>query len=47
MKKETITLWHPECPGTKVTIQRNWFQKLIYPKEFATLSEVICLYKKR
>jgi hypothetical protein len=35
----TLTLWHPECPGTKVTVKRNWLQRLIYPKDFASIFE--------
>lgn len=34
-------LWHPESPGMRVYVIRNWWQKLFYPEEFATLGESI------
>lgn len=39
MAKEMI-LWHPESPGMKVTVRRNWFQRLIYNKDFASINEI-------
>ena len=36
---KTLTLWHPESPGMKVTVKRNWLQRLIYPKDFASIFE--------
>ena len=36
-----MVVWHPESPGVKIVVYRNWFQRLIYPNEFATLSETI------
>lgn len=36
-----MTLWHPESPGMKNTVRRNRFQRCVYPKEFATLTESI------
>lgn len=36
---KTLIVWHPECPGTKVIVKRNWFQRLIYPKKFASIFE--------
>lgn len=41
---EKLTVWHPCSPGSKVVVVRSWFQKLVYPKEFATLSEVLRYY---
>lgn len=38
-------LWHPESPGMKVAVVRSWWQRCIYPKEFATLNETIKDYK--
>lgn len=38
MSKKLI-LWHPESPGMRVTVKRNWLQRLIYPKLFASLCE--------
>lgn len=40
MKYWLLKVWHPECPGTHVMVWRNRFQRLIYPKAFATLGEV-------
>jgi len=40
-EKTKLTLWHPESPGMKVDVSRNWFQRLMYPKDFATLGESI------
>ncbi len=34
-----IKVWHPDSPGMKVWVLRNWIQDLIYPKYFATLGE--------
>jgi len=38
---KVLYLWHPESPGEKVLVFRNWWQRLIYPKHFATLGETI------
>jgi len=43
--KTKLILWHPESPGMKVTVYRNWLQRLLYPKDFATLGEVLRMYK--
>lgn len=39
MKKYKFILWHPECPGTKVNVERNWIQQIIFPKQFASIFE--------
>ena len=36
-----VNVWHPESPGVRLTVYRNWFQRLFYPKHFATLGEAI------
>ena len=33
-------VYHPESPGCKVMVCRNWWQRLVYPTDFATKSEV-------
>ena len=43
--KELI-LYHPESPGMKVKVTRNWLQRLLYPKDFATLTEALKSYSK-
>jgi len=47
MSKKQFKLWHPESPGIKVSVERNWIQQIIYPKEFATLGETIKAYRKK
>lgn len=44
MKRKGYLLWHPESPGMKVPVVRNWLQRLFYPKYFATLTETIKWY---
>ena len=36
-----LRLFHPESPGMYVEVTRNWLQRLLYPKDFATLGESI------
>lgn len=36
-----IQVWHPESPGMKNIVYRNWFWRLILSKYFATLNESI------
>lgn len=36
-----LELWHPDSPGIRVWVIRNWLQRLLYPKHFATISETI------
>lgn len=36
-----IELWDPSSPGVRRWVKRNWWQRLLYPKNFATLGEVI------
>jgi len=38
-------LFHPESPGMRIPVVRNWWQRLLYPKDFATLSEVLFYYE--
>lgn len=40
-KREPVTLWHPASPGVKVTVRRNWFERKLKSKHFATLGECI------
>jgi hypothetical protein len=35
---------HPDSPGMKVAVVRNWWQRLLYPKDFATLTETLKYY---
>jgi len=48
MIKDTIPLllWHPET-AMKIPTRRNWLQKILFPKDFATLSEVLGHYKNK
>jgi len=39
-----IVLWHPDSPGMKVSVVRSWWQKTIYPKDFATIDETLKYY---
>ena len=36
-----LWLWHPDSPGMRVLVFRNWLQNIFYPKDFATLGESI------
>lgn len=42
MKK--IVVWHPESPGIRIPVVRSILQRLFYPKEFATINEVLRYY---
>jgi hypothetical protein len=42
---KSYILWHPDSPGMKIPVVRNWLQRLFYPKDFATLGEVLKYYK--
>jgi predicted double-glycine peptidase len=42
---KALLLYHPESPGIKVPVVRNWWQRLLFPKDFATLSETLKYYK--
>lgn len=39
-----LVLWHPESPGVRVPVVRSWWQRLFYPRKFATISEVLRHY---
>lgn len=42
----TVTLWHPESPGVKVTVRPCWLRRLgIVRSPFATLGEVLRMYR--
>jgi hypothetical protein len=38
---ERLVVWNPASPGMKVVVARSWWQQLIYPKDFATLTETL------
>ena len=40
LRQRTETLWHPDSPGSKVTVTRTWIGRLLKPTKFATLGEV-------
>ncbi|PLX16848.1 MAG: hypothetical protein C0599_14535 [Salinivirgaceae bacterium] len=39
-EKRTLIVWHPTSPGEKVKVERTWFQRLLYPRYFATNKEI-------
>lgn len=39
-----IEVWHPETPE-RILVWRNWWRKMLYPKDFATLGEVLADYR--
>lgn len=41
MRKKVKLVWHPESPGMKMMVFRNWWQRLWRPKNFATLGEAL------
>lgn len=41
-----LTLWHPESPGVRVTVDVLWPRYLLRP-EFATIGEVLRMYGRR
>jgi len=45
--KKTMTVWHPESRGARVTVKRNFLQRLLYPTDFATRGEVFKSYKTK
>ena len=42
-----MKVFHPESPGEYIPVVRNWFQRLLYPKYFATSREISFYYKFR
>lgn len=40
-KREPVWLWHPASPGVKVRVYRNWFERKLKSKDFATLGECL------
>lgn len=47
MKIKPLLLWHPESPGMRIPVVRSWWQKLVYPEDFAILGEVLKYYAYR
>lgn len=41
---KTMVVFDPDSPGMKVKVVRNFIQRILYPKNFATLSETIRHY---
>jgi len=41
MSKKEMVVFHPDSPGVRVVVRRNWIQRLLFPKHFATLIEAI------
>ena len=46
-KKKEMTVFHPESPGVKITVYRNGIQRLLLPRDFATLKETIGYYENQ
>jgi hypothetical protein len=44
---KTLTVFHPESPGIKLTVQRGFLGQIFKPIDFATLSEVLFHYKNK
>lgn len=43
----TITLWHPDSPGTRLRVEKSWLRKLgVVRSEFAITGEVLNYYRK-
>lgn len=42
---KSLVLWHPDSPGMRVPVVRTWWQRLIYPTDFATIGESLKYYK--
>lgn len=40
-KKRSLIVWHPTIPGEKVKVERNWFQRMLFPRYFATNKELV------
>lgn len=38
-KTRPYVVWHPESPGVKVLVFRNWIQDMFYDRDFAGASE--------
>lgn len=45
LRRQPVTLFHPDSPGVRVTVMRSWFGRLFYSNDFATLGE--CLRASR
>lgn len=41
MARKLMQVWHPDSPGVTIWVARGWWERLFYPKEFATIAEVI------
>ena len=41
VEKKSLIVWHPTVPGEKVKVERNWFQRMVYPKFFPTKKELV------
>lgn len=39
LKTRPYVVFHPESPGLKVLVFRNWIHDLLYSKDFASSSE--------
>ena len=45
-KRKKMTVFHPDSPGMKVVVYRNWFQRKILSDKFATLRETIKYHER-
>jgi len=43
--RKGIILLHPESPGMRVIAIRSWWQRLLYPRDFATITEALTYYE--
>lgn len=41
-----MKLWHPDT-AMRIEIERNFLQRFFYPKDFATLGEVLKHYRHK
>ena len=44
MSYKALRVWNPDSPGMHVWVVRNWWQRLLYPKSFATIGETLRWY---
>jgi hypothetical protein len=47
MRGRWMWLGHPSSPGAMIRVKRNWLQRLLYPKDFATITETVRATRRR
>lgn len=40
LRLKSVSVFHPESPGIRVTVTRSWLGRLFKPSDFATLGEM-------